>query len=271
MKNLAVYFLLLCFSSFSIAADLFDGKAPRPFKLADPLELNATVGGYPIWNSDGKWRIYNLARRDSTGSGPTIPIGDLGLFQTENKKFVAVMWISATLAEGNTRWLGEPCKREDMLYKASIGKTMWEDNCVTINHISAYGSDPKGPDAELYALFVEQGVSPPPTILQIKFTRNGTHGNFLNVTLSINPELMGFARETETAWGKNPWNKTMSFKDPAKKQFIDALGVWALQFAKQMDAALDKKPDAFASIPSWRAVLNEMPKPATIKSSVTLD
>jgi hypothetical protein len=271
MRKFAVYLLIVFCNHSAVAADLFEGTKPRDFKLADPLELNATVGGYPIWNGEGKWRLYDLKKRDSTGSGSTIPIGDAGLFQTENKKFVAVMWISATLAEGNTRWLGEPCKRDDMLYKANIGKTMWEDNCVTINHISAYGNNPTGKDGELYALFVEQEVSPPPTILQIKFTRNGTHGNFLNISLSVNPEVMGFPRETEVSWGKNPWNKTMSFKDPAKKQFIDALGVWALQFAKQMDTALDKKPDAFATIPSWRSVLNEMPKPSAIKSSVSLD
>ncbi|MDD2948382.1 MAG: hypothetical protein PHV80_06045 [Rugosibacter sp.] len=181
------------------------------------------------------------------------------------------MKVSATLAEGNTRWLGEPCKRDDMLYKANIGKSMWEDNCVTINHISAYANNPGGKDAELYALFVEQGISPPPTILRIQFTRNGTHGNFLNVSLFLNPEVMGFARETEVSWGKNPWNKTMSFKDPAKKQFIEALSVWALQFAKQMDVALDKKPDAFAPISSWRSVLKDVPKPEPIKATVTLD
>lgn len=272
MKNFVLCCLFL-FCGHIAAADLFDGTKPRDYKLADPLESNATVGGYPIWNGEGKWRLFNLARRDSTGSGPTIPIGDVGLFQTDNKKFVAVMLISATLAEGNTRWLGEPCKRDDMLYKANIGKSMWEDNCVTINHISAYGNNPGGKDAELYALFVEQGISPPPTILQIRFTRNGTHGNFLNITLSVNPEVMGFARETEASWGRNPWNKTMSFKDPVKKQLIDALGVWALQFAKQMDAALDKKADAFAAIPTWRSVLNEMSnqKPESTKHAISLD
>lgn len=271
MKKFAIYLLIYFCGHAAIAADLFDGTKPRDFKLADPLELGATIGGYPIWNGEGKWRLFDLVRRDSTGSGPTIPIGDASLFQTENKKFVAVMKVSATLAEGNTRWLGEPCKRDDMLYKANIGKTMWEDNCVTINHISAYGNNPGGKDAELYALFVEQGISPPPTIIRIQFTRNGTHGNFLNITLSVNPEVMGFARETEVAWGRNPWNKTMSFKDPAKKQFVDALGVWALQFAKQMDAALDKKSDAFASTPSWRSVLNDAAKPEPIKAAVSLD
>jgi hypothetical protein len=271
MKKFAICLLIFFCSHLAVASDVFDGTSPRDYKWAAPLELNATIGGYPIWNGEGKWRLFNLVRRDSTGGSHPIPIGDAYLFQTENKKFVAVMKVSATLAEGNTRWLGEPCKREDMLYKANIGKSMWEDNCVTINHISAYGNNPGGKDAELYALFVEQGVSPPPTILQIQFTRNGAHGNFLNIILSVNPEVMGFPRETEVSWGRNPWNKTMSFKDPAKKQYIDALGVWALQFAKQMDSALDKKSDAFALIPTWRSVLSEMPKPVTVKPTVSLD
>lgn len=270
MKRISI-FLFLFFYGYAAAADLFDGTKPREFKLADPLELNATVGGYPIWNGEGKWRLYNLQRRDSTGSGPTVPIGDVGLFQTENKQLLAVMWISATLANANTRWLGEPCKRDDMLYKANIGRTIWEDNCLTINHVSAYGNDPKGKDIELYALFLEQGISPPPTILRVNFTRNGTNGNFLNIILSLNPEAMGFARETEISWGKNPWHKTMSFKDPSKKQFVDALSVWALKFAKQMDAALDKKADAFSTIPTWRSVLKELPKPEQVKSAVSLD
>ena len=100
MKNFVLYFLIF-FCGHIAAADLFDGTKPRDYKLADPLELNTNVGGYPIWNGEGKWRLFNLARRDSTGNGPTIPIGDVGLFQTENKKFVALMWISATLAGGN--------------------------------------------------------------------------------------------------------------------------------------------------------------------------
>lgn len=90
MKKFVIYLSFFCCSHLAIAADLFDGTAPRLYKLADPLELNASVGGYPIWNAEGKWRLFNLERRNSTGGSQTIPIGDVGLFQTENKKFVAV-------------------------------------------------------------------------------------------------------------------------------------------------------------------------------------
>jgi hypothetical protein len=193
------------------------------------------------------------------------------VFQTEDKKLVAIMTMSANLSSGNTRWIGEPCKREDLLFKANIGRSIWEDNCVTINHIASYASNPSGRDADLFALFKQNGIDPPPTVLQIQFTRNGTSGNFYNVRLSLNPEVLGFARELEPNWGRNSWHKSMSTSDPQKKQFIDALGVWALQFAKQMDGALDKKSDAFSSIPSWRNVLENQTKSEQKRSKVTLD
>ncbi len=81
MKKLGICLWLFLFSHLVVAADVFDGTKPRDFKLADPLELNATVGGYPIWNGEGKWRLYDIKRRDSTGSSHTVPIGDVGLFQ----------------------------------------------------------------------------------------------------------------------------------------------------------------------------------------------
>jgi hypothetical protein len=269
MNRLVVIFAVFLCQAAS-ALDLFSNLQPRAFQLADSLEAGATVGGYPIWAGEGKWRIFNIARTDSTG-GTTIPFGNVGLFQTEGKNVVALMTISANLSGGSARWLGEPCKREDMLYKANIGKSVWQDNCVTINHITNYGNNPTGRDGELYVLLVQQGISPPPTVLQVTFTRNGTSGNTITTRVMLNPEVLGFARESEVSWGKNPWNKLQSFNDPAKKQFIDALGAWALQFAKQMDDALEQKPEAFASIPSWRSVLQGQPAPALIKSKIILD
>lgn len=263
--------LALCLSQAANASDLFINLQPRPFMLADALEADATIGGYPIWKSDGKWRLYDIVRRDSTGAAATVAVGDVKAFQTAEKRLVAVMIVSSNLSQNDIRWLGDPCKRDDMLYKANISRSTWEDNCVTLNHITNYAHNPGGKDAELYALFKEQGVDIPSTVLQFQFTRNGSNGRFYNVRLSINPEAYGFAKESEPNWGRNPWNKTMSFNEPAKKQFIDTLGVWGLGFAKQMNAALDQKQDAFASIPPLISVLNQNPTASELKTKVTLD
>ncbi len=269
MKKLLLA-LIFVFSHYATAGDLFNGLNARPFALADTLEPDASMGAYPIWNGEGKWRIFDISKRETTGSS-TVPAGNLELFQTEGKNFVAMMRVSANLGSASVKWLGEPCKRDNTLYKANIGKSVWQDNCVMINHISGFYANPPASGVALYALLKEQGIEIPPTVLQIEFTRNGSNGNFLHTILYVNPELMGFSRETEPNWARNPWHKTQSFNDPAKKQFIDALGAWALKFGGQMDAALDKKADAFSAIPSWRSVLTGQPKPAMAKPQVILD
>jgi hypothetical protein len=269
--KLFISVLALCMAQAAYASDLFSNLQPRPFKLADALEADATIGGYPIWKGDGKWRLFDIVRRESTGNAANVALGDIKVFQTSEKRLVAVMIISANLSQNDIRWLGEPCKRDDMLYKANIGRSTWEDNCVTLNHITNHANNPVGKDAELYALFKEQGVDIPSTVLQFQFTRNGSNGRFYHVRLSVNPEAYGFSKESEPSWGRNPWNKTMSFNEPVKKQFIDALGAWGLGFAKQMDAALDQKQDAFTSIPPLSSVLTLKPTVAEPKSKLTLD
>lgn len=244
-------------STAAFAAELFPNLQPRQYALADKLESDATIGGYPIWIGEGKWRLGELARSDSTGNAASVALGKATFFQTEGKNLVAVMEVFSNLQAGSGYWVDEPCKRDDMLFKLQMagGK---EDNCVTINHITRYMSNPGGKAAEAYALFKEQGIEIPPTMLQVRLTRNATSLRKLMITLWLNPEVLGLPREPEPEWGRNPWNKTMSYSNPAKKQLIDALVVWATKFGKQMDEGLKQKPDAFVGIPSWRTVLDGM-------------
>jgi hypothetical protein len=272
MKNIIIIFTLFISQSL-FAGDLFEKNQPIPFNLGDPLELNATIGGYPIWQGENKWRLFEITRKDSIGDA-AIPMGNVRAFQTENRKLVATMLVSVNLSESSmNNWVDDPCKRDDMLFKESIGGKFSDINCITINHIANYLNNPGGQSAKLYALWKEQGIDVPPTVLQITLTRYASKGRWLAITLNINPELAGFQRSNERAWGRDPWHFTQSFNDPTKKKFIDSLGAWAVKFAKQMDIAFgyDKKKDAFMSIPSWRSVIEAQPKIEAVKPKVTLD
>lgn len=271
MRRLLVIFAVFL-SQAAAAADVFDGAQPRPFKLADQLELDATIGGYPIWQGEKKWRLFDIVRRSSSGGASPVPLGDVRLFQTEGKKFVAVMTVSANLATGSASdWNDEPCKRDDLLFKASLGGKFSNVNCVTLNHITNYPGNPSGAGAELFSLMKEQGVETPPTVLQFTFTRYSSNLRRLSVVLNINPELAGFARADEPQWGRSPWHRSQAFNDPKKKQLLGDLGEWAVQFAKQMDMAFEKKSDAFASVPSWRSVIAAQLQADPIKPKVVLD
>jgi hypothetical protein len=267
MNRFAIALSLLLLSICAYSSELFPNRQPKQFSIADQLENDATIGGYQVWNGEGKWRLYELTRTESLRQ---TPLGTAALFQTENKKFVAAMEVYANLESASGYWTEEPCKREDMLFKKQLAGGR-QDNCVTINHITRYMSNPSGKGIELYAMFKEQGVEFPPTALQIKITRNGTSSNKLAYTIYVNPEILGFPSEPEPNWSRNPWNKTMAYNDPAKKQFIDDLSTWALNFAKQMDDALRQKPDALSNIPSWRAGTEIKVKTEEVKVKKVLD
>ncbi len=252
------------------SAELFPNESPRPFTLADKLEQDATIGGYPIWNNESKWRIYDLIQTSSTGAAMSIPLGTVRLFQTEGKNWVASMDVQSNLRRGKLIWSDVPCKRDDILFKMElIGGT--EDNCLTINHVTTFMENPSGKGTELYVLLKEQGINYPPTVLQVKLTRQGTDGKRLIYTLWINPELAGFTRESERSWGRNPWHKSMSLRDPNKKLFIDKLSTWGMNFLKKMDDGLRQRETAYAEIPSWRSVIDSNNQPVEIKKPVTLD
>jgi hypothetical protein len=252
------------------AAELFPNDSPRQFALADKLEADSTIGGYAIWSGEGKWRFSDLELTTSTGGPDPIPLGAARFFQTESKSLVAAMEVRSNLRIGNGFWTGEPCKRDDMLFKLQLASGR-EDNCLTINHIASYMSNPGGKAAETYAFLKEQGIDIPPTVIAITVTRNASSLRRLVYTLWVNPEMAGFARETEPNWGRNPWNKTMSFNDPAKKQFIDQLIVWSKKFQTSVDLALNRKQDPYQGITSWRSGVEIATKPEAAKAKVILD
>lgn len=105
------------------ATELFNGSTPKPFQMAQPLAKGSTIGGYPIWDGEEKWKIVHASTYNSSGPGNAIKIGKLGLLQTEDKTFVAYMEVSGNVSAGSNRdWSNEPCKYENLLFKANLGR-----------------------------------------------------------------------------------------------------------------------------------------------------
>lgn len=263
--------MLVLVAQASIAADVFDRYEPRTHNLLERLEANATIGGYPIWNGEGKWRLVEIKRSDSTGTAMSVPMGRVTVIQTENKQFVAAMDVNANLAQGTASdWTDEPCKRDDLLFKASLGGAFTNINCVTLNHLADYQRNPGGKFAEAIAEVRSQGIEIPPTVLLITATRYSSNLRRLQVKLILNPEIEGFERTNES-WGRSPWRKSQALKDPKKRAFIDSLSAWSVNFAKALDQAFEKKIDAFSSIPTWRTSLQQTVVDTPTEKKLVLD
>ncbi|MGQ0709043.1 MAG: hypothetical protein ACT4NV_04770 [Rhodoferax sp.] len=270
MKKMVLAFAGLMAVTSVIGGELFTGwtNEPKMYQVGEPLEMGAMIGGYPVWNGEGKWRVVEVKKTSTTGTGTAM--GELSAFQTEGGKFVASLWTYANLAQSNSGdWTDEPCKREDYLFKASLGGVFRDVNCVSINHIVKYPGNPGGKQADLYAMLKAEGVDTPPTVLRVIWTRYSSGSRKLVHSLTINPELAGFSRESEAEWGRNSWHKAQVANDPAKKKFIEDLSAWALTFAKQMEPAFRQQKDAFQSIPSWRVVYDPSGKVTEEKVSAS--
>jgi hypothetical protein len=263
---------LVAVTGVAMAGELFTGwtNEPKGYPLAGPLEAEALIGGYPVWKGEGKWRVVELKKSYTTGTSTSM--GELTAFQTENGKFIGFLSVYANLAQSNSGdWTDEPCKRDDYLFKASLGGVFKDVNCVSLNHIVRYPGNPSGKQAELFALTKAEGIDTPPTVLRLTWTRYSNSSRRLQYTLTINPELAGFARDSEPEWGRNSWHKSQVANDQAKKKFVDDLSAWAVGFAKQMEPAFKKQTDAFNAIPSWRTVYDPAVTAEVAKPKTSLD
>lgn len=270
------YFMLLIasfpFHSHVHAQELFPGLEPRAFEFGQPINKADTIGGYPIWQNDGKWRLFHLDLSSSTGAASGIPLGRASWIHTEEGKFVAGMEVKANLRGWNASdWTDEPCKRDDFLYKKNLKGLYTNVSCVSINHRVNFFANPTGKYQEHLVKFREHKIEFPPTVIQVTVTRYSNNGRRYVVDLAVNPELDGFERAAESLWAANPWHKNQALKDPRKKAYIESLSSWADQFGERVEAAFEKKMDAFAGMNSWRSIRQEKVLPQSTSQRKVFD
>ena len=217
-------------------------------KLQKILPTN-TVGEYPILTIGDDWQY--LLSKVSYSTGNSVPLGRLIAFVASDKKHVATLDMTANLQEGGgSDWTDEPCKQDDFLWKRSAGGHFSNANCASINHVVNYFVNPTGEFQQLSVLIRDQGISPPPTILRVTFTRYSSAGRRLVYMVEINPDNYGIARGMATQWGGSEWHKAFIQRDPAKVEFVARLSKWAEAVQDRMDNAFLKKADSFAGLAS---------------------
>ena len=169
--------------------------------------------------------------------------------------------MSVNLAQTNmSGWIDQPCKREDIIWSRSIGRSINDVNCATINHRVNYAVNPTGDFQQLLALANDQGFQFSPTVIEVKFTRYSQGGRWLSYTVIINPEQFGVRLDLTTPWGANSWHKMFISRDPKKVEFIERLKLWATDAQNKMDAALNKEIGAFQNLKSLMEYLgNRIP------------
>jgi len=239
------------------AQDLFANYEPMKLELFQKIQSTNTIGNYPILPIGGNWQFIYSRKYESKGVATPVNLGEFFAIDIRENKMFADIKMNANLNQGNMGdWTDEPCKRDDYLYKRSIGGKFTNVNCATVNHIVGYYENPTGVFQQLVVKLANNGTELTPTVIRVIFTRYTNSGRRLVYEININPEHFGIARDSTKVWGSNSWHKEFLDNDPKKRVFINNLIRWVEATQNNIDAAFSKQQDAFVSLKSLTSYLN---------------
>lgn len=238
MKAVISSLVLGLFSLGASADDLFVDRKPTPFVQYAHLDPASTIGGYPIYQGDGDWRLVDVVPSQTntiSGDAESIKMGIAGFLQPSLQEGnLASMWVRVNLTTTgvNQYMSGSPCAGSHMVVVNKVsGK---DDNCMTI--------DVRTPSAG------EKWASQ----FWIRITQNRSAGRSYHMDLRLNSSALGFANAVPADWSAEAIAAA-----PARKAFADQLQQWAVLLQDGAFRALEfnKPADAFSKVPALSSLL----------------
>lgn len=210
-------------------------------------DIKSTIGEYPQLPLGEQMRVvYTLVTQ---ATGVPIPLGRITLFSERGKKLLFSLDTTVNLQQGaSSDWTDTPCKRDNYLWKRSIGGKFQDVNCVSINHLTSYFVNPTGEFQQIAVWAKDQSIEIPSIMIRVTFTRYSSGGKRLVYMVDVNPEHYGIERDITTPWGSNGWYKDFIKRDPKKVEFIEKLKLWARDVQDRMDDAFKKDGRAFVGL-----------------------
>lgn len=238
MKAVTFSIVVGLFALTANADDLFVDQKPAHFVQYAHLDPSSTIGGYPIYQGDGDWRVIDVVPSQTntiSGDAESIKMGIAGFIQPALQGGnLASMWVRANLTTTgmNQYMTGSPCGGTHLVTVNHISGR--DDNCMTIDV-----GTPSATDLHVSHFW-------------IRITQNRSAGRSYHMDLRLNASALGFANTVPADWSTDALGAV-----PSRKMFIDNLQQWAGLLQNGAIRALDfsKPADAFSKVPPLRSLL----------------
>ncbi|MBC3813187.1 hypothetical protein [Undibacterium aquatile] len=204
-----------------------------------------------VWILTAKYK-HRIHLRGTTNEGADVWTGYF--VNLKNKQFRAAMELSASVSSTpTTRWMPEPCKRDDTVFKDSFNSRIDFPECLLITHnIKMFERSSQSWWHPTSIWFEEQEISLPTTTLATMYDKY-QFGDCVLVRFWFNPELAGMPpSKNVTQWSKNDWHKNRLEKDPARSEYMQQFIAWSQSIPDAYRASLNKK--ATIALPDFPVV-----------------
>jgi hypothetical protein len=215
------------------------------------------VGKMDVALPKGEWRVLHSGEIKTSITGGSSSGGAVErkfLVQLNDRnQLVATGFISATKYSSLvSSWSDSVCQRTDTLWVKQTDGNFNYPACLFINHAHPlWVNVPTNEfDKFIFDWFRHNKVDIPKTGLLTSY-RKYFSGDFINVTYIINPELLGFAPDTATAWSNSQWHPGLIKEDVQKVKYIESLKQWAESIEVPNRASLMRGSPGVETLQLW--------------------
>lgn len=192
---------------------------------------------YEIPLSPGKWIVYSVFNRKSTG-GASANLKDVRLINVFEGVLSEALEVTAKVDSTSIRWNDEPCKIEPVLYKNDYGTRLWKQKCLTVRPITFLQNNNAETRSVLKSLS-DRGIKHDFNSLNAVYTRYGDYDKFLIISSHFFPSNYGLANPVVGIMNTSPFHPSLIGEDQKNKAMVDALSAYMEGNVKAYDAAYE--------------------------------
>lgn len=186
-------------------------------------------------------------------ASPQPKVGHVVLVQIRPPRLIAAVHARAALKPESYRfhWSGQPCKRDDTLYRADLTGSHGEDeNCLLVNHTMLNtGAQAQGIWKDTAAWLTAQKVQLPVLVITADVTRF-QRSQLVAASYAFNPRMYGCNAPASRSWAESPWNKKNIGSDPQRVLFVESVTAWGRGVQSHFDAIVEGRESKLAPGPS---------------------
>ena len=215
--------------------------APIGTTVSGSFELGGRLIPLPEGNFQLAARSINQPPMlEGSMASPQPKIGHVIVVQIRPPRLIAAVHARAALRPDSYRfnWLGEPCKKEDTLYRADLTGSHGEnENCLLVDHtILNLGPKAQGIWKDAATWLTTQKVQVPvPVVITAQVTRF-QQSQLVAASYAFNPRMYGCSAPVTRSWADSPWHKNSIGADAQRVRFVESVTAWGKVVQTHFDA-----------------------------------
>ncbi len=149
-------------------------------------------------------------------------------------------------------WLGQPCRKDDTLYRADLTGSHGEDeNCLLVDH-SIRNFSPRGQGIWKDAAdwLTAQNVQLPVPVLVTANVTRFQNTQLVSSSYAFNPRMYGCNAPISRSYADSPWHKNAINADPQRVRFVESVTTWGKVVQGHFEALVAGKASSIENPPT---------------------